>query len=169
MYIVCQWSVAQACLTLWDPTDCSLPGSSVCGILQARILELVAISYFRGSSQPKDQTYISCIGRWVLYHWSSLVIQTVKNLPAMWEQRRQKHKSVGTARKALPSLMKEDRCSWDHPFCLFSCLQHKHTAGRDILQIWKQGQGNGMLLETILSLIQCQLPEWKMAIWKNEL
>ena len=46
--------VAQSCLTLCDPMDCSLPGSSVHGILQARILEWVAISFSRGSSQPRD-------------------------------------------------------------------------------------------------------------------
>ena len=45
-------SVAQSCRTLCNPIDCCLPGSSVCGILQARILEWVAISSSRGSSQP---------------------------------------------------------------------------------------------------------------------
>ena len=53
------------------PMDCSPPGSSVHGILQARILEQVAISFSRGSSRPRDRTYISyvsCIGRRVLYH-----------------------------------------------------------------------------------------------------
>ena len=54
-------SVAQWCLTLCNPLDCSPPGSSVYGILQARILEWVAISFFRGSSWPRDQTPISCI------------------------------------------------------------------------------------------------------------
>ena len=61
----------QWCLTLWDPMDCSLPGSSVHGILQAKILEWVAMSFSRGFSQPRDQThmsYVSCIGRWVFYH-----------------------------------------------------------------------------------------------------
>ena len=47
--------------TLWDPMDCSPPGSSVHGILQARILEWVAISSSRGSSWPRDWTYVSCI------------------------------------------------------------------------------------------------------------
>ena len=42
----------QSCPTLYDPMDCSLPGSSVCGILQARILEWVAIPFSKGSSQP---------------------------------------------------------------------------------------------------------------------
>ena len=44
----------------WRPMDYSLPGSSVHGILQARILEWVAISYSRGSSRPRDQTWVSC-------------------------------------------------------------------------------------------------------------
>ena len=61
----------QSCLTLWDPTDCSPPGSSVHGILQARILEWVAISSYRGSAPPRDQThisYVSCTGKQILYH-----------------------------------------------------------------------------------------------------
>ena len=63
----------QQCLTLCDPMDCSPPGSSVHGILQARILDWGAISISRGSSPPKDRThvsYVSCIGtgRQVLYY-----------------------------------------------------------------------------------------------------
>ena len=46
--------VAQLCPTLCDPMDCSLPGSSTYGILQARILEWVAIPFSRGSSQPRN-------------------------------------------------------------------------------------------------------------------
>ena len=53
--------VTQSCLTLFDPMDYSLPGSSVHGILQARIQEWVAILLSRGSSQPRDQTWVSCI------------------------------------------------------------------------------------------------------------
>ena len=51
--------VVQLCPTLCDPMDFSPPGSSVHGILQARILESVAISFSGGSSQPSDQTQIS--------------------------------------------------------------------------------------------------------------
>ena len=47
--------------TLWDPVDCSLPGSSVHGILQARILEWVAIPFSRGSSLPRDRMWVFCI------------------------------------------------------------------------------------------------------------
>ena len=53
--------VVQSCLTLCDPMDCSLPGSSVHGIIQARILEWVAISFFRGSSGHRDRTQVSRI------------------------------------------------------------------------------------------------------------
>ena len=51
--------VAQSCLTLCDPMDCSLPGSSVHGVLQARTLEWAAISF--SSSQPRDQTQVSWV------------------------------------------------------------------------------------------------------------
>ena len=52
--------VAQLCLTLCDPMDYGRPGSSVHGILQARILEWVAIPFSRASSPPRDQTRVSC-------------------------------------------------------------------------------------------------------------
>ena len=51
----CEVEVTQSCLTLCDPMDCNPPGSSVHGTLQARILEWVAISYSRGSSQPRNE------------------------------------------------------------------------------------------------------------------
>ena len=66
-------SVAQSRLTLCGPMDCRLPGSSVCEIFQARILEWVTISFSRGYSQPGDRTCISCgscIGAGILYHWA---------------------------------------------------------------------------------------------------
>ena len=53
--------VAQSCLTLCDPMDCSLPGSSVHEILQAIVLEWIAISFSRGSSQPRAGTRVSRI------------------------------------------------------------------------------------------------------------
>ena len=77
-FLKCAWVgvllrvlVIQWCLTLCDPMDYSLPGSSVHGIFQARILEWVAMPSSRGSSQPRDRThdsYVSRIGRQVLYH-----------------------------------------------------------------------------------------------------
>ena len=61
---------ALSCPPLWDSMDCSPPASSIHGIFQARILEWIAISHSRGSSQPRDRTNascISCIGKGVLY------------------------------------------------------------------------------------------------------
>ena len=63
--------VAQSCLTLCNPVDCSPPGSSVRGILQARMLQWVAIFSLRGSSWPRYQTCVSCIGRQILYCWTT--------------------------------------------------------------------------------------------------
>ena len=63
--------VSQSCPTLCYPMDCSTPGSSVHGILQARILKWVTISFSRVSSQFMDRTCISCLGRQILYHWAT--------------------------------------------------------------------------------------------------
>ena len=60
--------VAQSCLTFCDPRDCGPPGPSVHGILQARILEWVAIPYSSWSSPSRDWTWVSCSGRQILYH-----------------------------------------------------------------------------------------------------
>ena len=53
--------LSQSCPTFHIPVDCSPPGSSVHGILQARIVECVATSSSRGSSRPRDQTLVSCV------------------------------------------------------------------------------------------------------------
>ena len=53
-----------------NPMDCSLPGSSVNGIPQARILEWVATSFSRGSSQPRNQTQVSCIAGRFFTNWA---------------------------------------------------------------------------------------------------
>ena len=52
--------VGQSCPTLCDPMDCNLPGCSVHGIFQARVLEWIAISFSRGSSQTRNRTQVSC-------------------------------------------------------------------------------------------------------------
>ena len=68
----CEWvKVAQSCLTLCDPMDCSLPVSSVYGIFQARVLDWVVISFSRGSSQPRDQTQVSCIAVGFFTVWTT--------------------------------------------------------------------------------------------------
>ena len=64
-------SVAKLCPTLWDPMDWRMPGSSVHGILQARILEWVASPFSRGSSRPRDRTWGSCIAGRFFTVWAS--------------------------------------------------------------------------------------------------
>ena len=63
----CGCLLSKLCLTLLQTMDCSPPGSSLHEIFQARILECVAISISRGSSRPRDQTWVPCAGRRILY------------------------------------------------------------------------------------------------------
>ena len=63
LFIVGVCSLIQFCSTLYNPMDCSQPGSFVYRIFQARIPECIAISYSKGSFQPKNQTQVSCTGR----------------------------------------------------------------------------------------------------------
>ena len=89
-HCVCVSTAAQLCPTLWDPMNCNLPGSSVHRIFQARILEWIAISCYKGSSWPRDRTHvscISCIGRRVLYHWATW--EAISLLPAYKEPGKQ--------------------------------------------------------------------------------
>ena len=72
MLNVFQYSEVAQSRPICDPVDCSPSGFSVHRILQARILEWVAISSSRGSSQPWDQTWVSCIDRWILYRLTHL-------------------------------------------------------------------------------------------------
>ena len=63
--------VAQSYPTLWDPKDCSVPDSSIHGILQARILEWVTIPFSRGSSQSRDWTQLSLIAGRFFTVWAT--------------------------------------------------------------------------------------------------
>ena len=63
--------VAKSCLTLWGLMDCSPSGSSVHGILQARILEWVAVPFSRGSFRPRDQTQVSFIAGRFFTIWAT--------------------------------------------------------------------------------------------------
>ena len=68
-----EWSevlVAQSCPTLCDPMDCSVPGSSVHGIFQARILEWVVNSFSRGSFWPRDRNRVSCTAGRFFTSWA---------------------------------------------------------------------------------------------------
>ena len=83
--------VTQSYPTLSDPMDCSLPCSSVRGILQARILEWMAISFSRSSSQPSDRTQVSCIVGRCFYH----LIQCEEELKSLLMKLKVESEKVG--------------------------------------------------------------------------
>ena len=64
--------VSQSCPTLCDPMDCSLSGSSIHGIFQARVLEWIAISFSRGPSRPRNRTWVSRIAGRCFTIWATL-------------------------------------------------------------------------------------------------
>ena len=77
MKVKSESEVTQSCPTLRDPMDCSPPGSSIHGIFQARILEWVAIAFSEQIFLTRDQTQVSCIDRWILYHWATWEAQII--------------------------------------------------------------------------------------------
>ena len=86
--VLCAQSL-QSCPTLCSPVECSLPGSSVCGILQAKILTWVAIPVSSRSSGARDLTHMSCISRQIPYHlnqrtWEGRLI--IEGAPALASQ-----------------------------------------------------------------------------------
>ena len=89
----------ESCPTLCDPTDCSPPGSAVRRISQARILEWVAISFSRGSSQPRDQTQVSHIAGGFFTVWAT----------------REAQRRVGVHLNSESSSWR-DSCLYVHPF-----------------------------------------------------
>ena len=108
---ICICSVSKSCLTLRDLMDCSLPGSSVHGIFQARILEWVAFSCSRGSSQPRDGSHISfvsCVGRRILYYVTVDAFIDVQGL------RGRKRRAL----KVFPALWVSSTKYWPFPISL---------------------------------------------------
>ena len=85
VYLPSEWSeVAQSCLTLYDSIDRSLPGLSIHGIFQARVLEWVAISFSRGSSRPRDQTWVSRIVGRRFTVWVTTISDTLEQKQYCW-------------------------------------------------------------------------------------
>ena len=109
--------IIRSCLTLCDPMNCSPPGSSVHGILQARKLEWVAIPFSRGSSWPRDWTQVSLSAGGFLTSWATREAQNFSykqktELPSVSFPAR----SVGVSESPVfASLLTQ------HPFCLYSC------------------------------------------------
>ena len=86
--------VAQSCPTLCNPKDCSPPGSSVHGILQARILEWVAIPFSRGSSSSRDWTQVSCIAGRFFTIYTAVQILWARESKVLWVNFRVPFKSI---------------------------------------------------------------------------
>ena len=116
--------VAQLCPTLCDPVDCSPPGSSVHGILQARILKWVAISFFRGSSRLRDQTQVSHVAGRRFILWATR--EGLANADCMWLSVKG-HQS--THRWA--AFCKEGHQSWS-----FRSVQFSHSVVSDSATPW---------------------------------
>ena len=109
-FICATFSVAQSCLTLCDPIDCNLPGSSVHGIFQARILEWITISFSRGSSRLPgwglpglNLHLLHC--RWILYHWATweagCIILCIYSTKQIWDVIQLKQKTKRNNQKNL--------------------------------------------------------------------
>ena len=115
---VCVCLVAQSCPALCNPTDYS--GSSVHGILQARILEWVAVSFSRGSSQPRDQTQVSCIAGRFFTVWATREAPSVQFSHSVMSNSLRPHESQHT-RPPCPSLTpgvhpdSRPSSQWYHP------------------------------------------------------
>ena len=102
--------VAQSCLTLCDPMDCSLPGSSVHGIFKARVLEWVAISFSRGYSQPRN---------WIRVSWIAGEFFTTEKPPlkSTWQ--------IIVSHKCFLNEEQTNELSWFYllwGLCVFTCL-----------------------------------------------
>ena len=82
--MLCACVPAQLCLTLCNPMDCSPPGPSIHGILQTRILEWVAIPFSRGSSRPRDRTWVSHLAGTFFTIWATTEAQSSWVDGAIW-------------------------------------------------------------------------------------
>ena len=87
--IICKDHVVESKGLPMSQDKVSPPGSSVHGILQARLLEWEAISFSRGSSQPRDQIQVSCISRQILYH------STTREAPHLWVWKHNLRRMIG--------------------------------------------------------------------------
>ena len=141
--------LAQSCLTVCDPMDCSPPGSSVHGIIQAKLPAWVATSFSRWSSQPRDQTWVSWIAGSFFTVWatrealqSTQIYQKWANIFHCLAQSFLNTKSLswpvsqtGKLSEYSPGVP-DTRCSLKLPGRLLenSCLGHTRTVTLEFLQ-----------------------------------
>ena len=123
--------VAQSCPTLCDPTNCSPPGFSVHGILQARILEWIAIPFSRVSSRPRNQTLVSCIAGRFFTVWTTgnktmeMVIRPVAESDGGEGERDEQVEYTGVLETTLYEIIVEDTSLhiWPDPSAVATGLE----------------------------------------------
>ena len=116
-----------SCVWLFcDFMDYSLPGSSICAIFQARILEWVIISFCRGSSWPRDWAWISCIGRQILYYCATW--EAPKETYPWWFSSKESTWNAGDL-GLIPGLGRSPGGGHGNPL-LYSCLENPHGQRR---------------------------------------
>ena len=132
--------VAQSCPTLCDPMDCNPPGSSIHGIFQARVLELVAISFSRASSWPSNQTWVPHIA---------------SRCSTIWATREAPRKPITKAKTLESCLMVSYHCATS-----IKLIQPKYSVGqKNLLGIFcKMLWGNPNELFCQLSIYNFYLP-----------
>ena len=142
--IECVWCgmlVTQSCLTLCDPVDCSLLGSSVLGILQATILEWVVNSFSRGSSPLRDQIQVSCFASRFFTIWATreVFIYYIYIYIYIYISQLYLHKAVfKKERKLCGHIHMEVRRNWY--LCGWLCIQAWHWTKiwGDVMRMWQQ-------------------------------
>ena len=134
--------VTQSCLTLCDLPDCSPPGSSVHEIFQARILEWVAISFSRDSSQSRDRTWASCTAGRFFTNWA-----TREAVAFFWREKEDAIEKVhtGLLRVMLQFLKTCTQvsccsCKWYH-IALVSDVFHLAHSDYKIILAWFYSDG----------------------------
>ena len=147
MFVAGRAKLLQSCLTLCDPVDCSLPGSSVRGILQARILEWFSKSSSRGSSRPQGSNLWSCLLHWQVGSfttsttWEALVLLD----SILWYTNIPQYTAVGawdTPRvfffssyyKLFGAVSTSKHC-WDSPLCIYPVVHIQEFSRVHILEV----------------------------------
>ena len=142
----CVGSVLQSCPTLCNPMGCSPPGSSVHGILQARILERVPIPFSRGCCWPRDQTCLLHIlhCRRILYllsHWGSSWGIVFEAISGSWNPY---HQEMGCAALSVRIQSRKRKC--------ISCFKREHLIqiiGKQMLENEKGQERNESVIKRV--------------------
>ena len=130
-----QSEVTQSCPTRCDPMDCSPPGSSIHGILQAKILEWVVISLSRGSFQPRDWTWVSHITGRCFTVWTTREALLFAKIVCIWK--REAKEAAPLSATVTDSCQKQHHCVLEGGKCF--CLHTTSLLENSFSQSWLWG------------------------------